>query len=303
MTEAYLAERWNSTKPPKSFEVSPFGKVEGRQDFRGLQLLYKKQRLGDHITVQRSSIDLSFSRLEGQPLKKSIISDIYAEGSQFRKISFRESTVTNSSFINCEFDLLNNSPFLGSTFAGVNFYGCNGLEQIFSGAACIDACEFAGATKIAGETQLPLIVNSVLSGEFSHLTFSTLAYRNQLTGCDLTNLQLNQCQLLGINISNLKKNKQLQQFVVVNWEEKISILRDFCLPLSRDRTSHLQKTAQALLGAIKNETRAISILARAHQSRGERYAHELDPKGPFSGRTVSQMREIYRLANVPYGDA
>lgn len=224
MNKKELQTRWNNLSLPNDWLLlpSPFGLIEGRQDFRGVT--WNQQECAEPNKEMKRSlirdVDLSWSTLTGIKSEEAEVQNVYAEHLTLINCSLRKIAISDSVFSDCR----NKSDFLFTLAHGAltrcKFIKCS-YSDIFTDVHTVDECIFEemqlnGCTFLNPKENL-LITNSKFSGSWKNADFGPSTRGVQFSGCDLSRMKLSGSSLGDIDVSSIKLPKRESLLTATDW--------------------------------------------------------------------------------------
>lgn len=305
-TRKQLVERWEDACTPEMLlGPSPFGLVDGREDFRGFHWTYPLDKWGFPKKVFSVSgqtvdnVDLSYAEISPFTAREFTLTNSYAKRA---KISVADWTY--GSVADCEFDrcaIKGSMPWRLVTVERCVFRACK-FPEVFAWGARYDNCQAIDMRlngPLAGSPDCPLFTNVTVSGKWKEFCVKETVEGDQLVGCDFGGVEFKFFDFLYGDVGKVMLPAGMQRFVVVNWEDvRDSIVERLeALHASTERGEPAHQQAMLALDLVAQDLKGRHD--SAPRPRGARYCDELTFAANW-GHSHNYLLELYRDAGAQF---
>lgn len=305
-TRKQLVERWEDSCTPEMLVApSPFGLVDGREDFRGFHWTCPLDKWGFPERVFSVSgqsvenVDLSYAEISPLTARESTLTNSYA-----KRAKIFVSDWTYGSVIDCEFDrcaIKGSMPWRLVAVERCVFRACK-FPKLFAFGARYDDCQAIDMRlegPFGGSNDYPLLTNVAVSGKWKEFCVEETVEGDQLVGCDFSDVEFGSFSFLYGDVRKLKIPDSLRRFVVLNWEDvRVSIVGKIDA-LYESTSPGEQAHQQAMLAKDFVERDQKGWHESAPRPRGARYCNELKAVADW-GHSRNYLMEIYEDAGAEF---
>ncbi|SES06702.1 hypothetical protein CCYS_01505 [Corynebacterium cystitidis DSM 20524] len=283
-------------------DSSPFGEVDGRQDFRGYVLSpdaptdFQAYLDGAHV----GNCDVSgASGLNVWLEPGCVMENVVADGTHFRLCTAIESELIDCRFVNAT--LTRSSVFSGSVVRGCVFDGCD-APSIFENVAAVVGCDVRNMHLFAlgnGHSKAFTVVeDSVFAVKVDTGLLKAVAGGRQASGCDFSAAQWRHVVFRGVDVSRTKLPAASAGFVVEDFPVEDMI--QLAVQVGNEGDERIASMGRTLERMLKRDLE-VRIQAGLGSSY-TRYCWEADPVGQY-GRDSELAREIYARGGIRFDES
>ena len=305
-TRKQLVERWEDACTPEMLLApSPFGLVDGREDFRGY---HWQGKLSDYGMPAEGflpegqvidNVDLSYAEINPFQARHLTLSNCYAKQAKILVDDWTHGSVTACEFERCT--VKNGMPWLRATVADCVFRACK-FPEVFAWGARYDNCQAIDMRlngPLAGSPDSPLFTNVTVSGKWKEFCVKETVEGDQLVGCDFGGVEFEFFDFLYGDVGKVTLPAGMQRFVVVNWEDvRDSIVERLeALHASTERGEPAHQQAMLALDLVAQDLKGRHD--SAPRPRGARYCDELTCAARW-GHSHDYLLGLYRDAGAEF---
>lgn len=305
-TRKQLVERWEDACTPEMLLApSPFGLVDGREDFRGY---HWQGKLGDYGMPAEGflpegqvidNVDLSYAEINPFQARHLTLSNCYAKQAKILVASWTHGSVTACEFERCT--VKDGMPWLGVTVADCVFRACK-FPEVFAWGARYDNCQAIDMRlkgPVGGGLNNPVLTNVTVSGKWKECSLEETVEGDQLVGCDFSEVEFGIAGFDYVDMHKVKIPAELQRLTVLNWEDIRGRVVELVGELRESSSQGEEALTQSSLALEYMEIDFRGQHDEAPRPRGARYCLELDAWAGW-GHSHNYLLELYRDAGAEF---
>lgn len=305
-TRKQLVERWEDACTPEMLLApSPFGLVDGREDFRGFHWTYPLDKWGFPKKVFSVSgqtvdnVDLSYAEISPFTAREFTLTNSLAKRAKISVSSWAHGSVADCEFERCT--VKGRMPWLKTTVTNCVFRACK-FPEVFAWGARYDNCQAIDMRlngPLAGSPDSPLFTNVTVSGKWKEFCVKETVEGDQLVGCDFSGVEFEFFDFLSGDVGKVTLPARMQRFGVVNWEDvRDSIVERLeALHASTERGEQAHQQAMLALDLVAQDLKGRHD--SAPRPRGARYCDELTCAARW-GHSHDYLLGLYRDAGAEF---
>lgn len=305
-TRKQLVERWGERCAPEMLlSPSPFGLVDGRQDFRGFRWQGTFNEFGFSSDVflpagqKLDNLDLSYADISPFKAREMTMSNCHAKQAKFTVCDWAHSTLTHCEFERCKIDP--GMTFIAATVTHCVFRACT-YPELFAHGTRYDHCQAINMRlngPLGGSSDNPLITNTTVSGKWKELSAEEKEDGTQLTGCDFSDVEFGICSFEYVDMNKVKIPADIKKFTVTNWQAVRDTINAKLQDLKDSSTKGEEPYRQASFALDMLEDDLRGFHENTQQPRGARYCTELN-FAPSSGHSHNYLPDLYLEAGAEF---
>jgi len=305
-TRKQLVERWEDSCTPEMLVApSPFGLVDGREDFRGFHWSCPLDKWGFPKRVFSVSgqtvenVDLSYAEISPLTAREFTLTNSYAKRAKIFVSDWTYGSVTDCEFDRCA--IKGSMPWRLVTVERCVFRACT-FPKLFSFGARYEDCQAIDMRlngPLGGSKDYPLLRNVTVSGKWKEFCVEEAVEGDQLVGCDFSGVEFEYFDFLYGDARKVKLPEGMQRFVVVNWGDVRDSIAEKLEALFESSSRGEQAHQQAMLALDLLEQDLKGRHDSVPRARGARYCDELKVAVDW-GHSRNYLVEIYEDAGAEF---
>ena len=308
MTRKQRGERWGGACAPELLLASsPFGFVDGREDFRGFHWegTFSEHGISTDVFLPPGqvldNIDFSYANINPFIARELTMRHCYAKQATFTSTDWAHGTISDCEFERCKFASGFKMPLIVATVTDCVFRSCT-FPELFAYGTRYDRCQALNMRLTGpkgGNDRYPLITNTTVTGKWKEFTVEETIDGTQLSGCDFSEVEFGICTFEYLDMNKVKIPDDIKQFTVTNWETICDDIRTQLQNL-HDASSlgeEPYKQTSFALHMLQDDLRGYH--EQVSRPRGARYCVELT-FATRRGHKHDYLLDLYRDAGATF---
>ncbi|MBP3948009.1 hypothetical protein [Corynebacterium sp. Marseille-P3884] len=305
-TRKQLVERWEDSCTPEMLVApSPFGLVDGREDFRGFHWSCALNRYGlatkDFLRAGQvlDNVDLSYAEIHPFQARELTLSNSYAKQAKIIVQDWTYGSITSCEFDRCT--IKGSMPWLKVSVAKCVFRSCK-FPELFAYGTRYDQCHVTDMRlngPVGGRSSNPVLTNVSVSGQWKECSFEETVEGDQLVGCDFSDVEFGACSFPYVDVRKVAVPENVRRYTVLNWESVHETIADQLAQLVESSLEGSEVYKQARLARSLLEMDDRGQHESAPRPRGARYCNELKAVADW-GHSRNYLVELYVDAGAEF---
>ena len=308
LTRKQLVERWGGQcDPGLVLAPSPFGLVDGREDFRGFHWegTFSEHGVSSDVFLPPGqvleNIDFSYASINPFIARELTMRHCYAKQATFTSPEWAYGTISDCVFERCKFASGFAMPLIAASVSDCVFRACT-FPELFAYGTRYDRCQALDMRlngPKGGNDRCPVITNTTVTGKWKEFSVEETVDGIQLSGCDLSGVEFGICGFDYVDMNKVNIPDALQRFTVTNWEAVCDSIRTKLQELLDASSVGEESYKQSRYALRMLEVDLRGWYEQAPRPRGARYCLELT-FAAWAGHRRDYLLDLYRDAGAVF---